>query len=148
MPHFYNLSNNNEPTLKKQDQDKFPATEIHAIAYYLFTESKGNLEGKDAYRLALENGLDWQLQLLDVDIKPLLTTEDKKAWDRLLPLLSPEEGGSLKAEDKEKLESLLKIVVAGAKHAPTCPTRTIATSAPCCSKCKPTPIGKRRPRSS
>jgi mono/diheme cytochrome c family protein len=51
MPHFYGLSTNNHEYLTNEalGQEKFPDAEIHAIAYYLFHESKGYLEGKDTY---------------------------------------------------------------------------------------------------
>src|SRR5262249_30603704 len=41
MPHFYDLSTNNHEYLKENNpaQEKYPDAEIHAIAYYLRTES-------------------------------------------------------------------------------------------------------------
>jgi len=64
MPHFYNLSTNS-PDVLPEDQRKFPATEVHAIAYYLLLESKLALESKDTYRLGLVKELDdLQRQLL------------------------------------------------------------------------------------
>lgn len=52
MPHFYGLSTNSHDYLAKEApaQAKFPDAEINAIAYYLMTESRGYLEGKDTYR--------------------------------------------------------------------------------------------------
>src|SRR5262249_9856106 len=55
MPHFYNLSTNH-PDVLPDDQKAFPATEVHAIAHYLFHESRGHLKGKDTYRTALLGG--------------------------------------------------------------------------------------------
>jgi mono/diheme cytochrome c family protein len=59
MPHFYGLSNNDAHRAEAlpAEQKKFPSTEIHAIAYYLFAESKGALEGKDTTRQYLESRL-------------------------------------------------------------------------------------------
>jgi cytochrome c peroxidase len=57
MPHFYGLSTNSEEALAGTGQEKFPATEIHAITHYLFAESKAALEGKDTYRQFLRQGL-------------------------------------------------------------------------------------------
>jgi mono/diheme cytochrome c family protein/cbb3-type cytochrome oxidase cytochrome c subunit len=56
MPHFYGLSNNT-PDALPDDQKKFPATEIHAIAYYLFAESKGAVGGEDTTRKFLAKRL-------------------------------------------------------------------------------------------
>jgi cbb3-type cytochrome oxidase cytochrome c subunit/mono/diheme cytochrome c family protein len=58
MPHFYNLSTNSEEALNGTGQEKFPAAEIHSIAYYLFEESKLSLDGKDTYRQALIKNLN------------------------------------------------------------------------------------------
>ena len=69
MPHFYNLSNDDlaalEATAAKDADGKiidrgqmdFPAAEIHSIAHYLLAESRQNLEGKDTYRIALQDRL-------------------------------------------------------------------------------------------
>jgi mono/diheme cytochrome c family protein len=69
MPHFYNLSNNTPNSRIEElpeDQKKFPDTEMHAIAYYLVTESQASLEGRDSARKALEGRLnDLQGQLGD-----------------------------------------------------------------------------------
>lgn len=54
MPHFYGLSNNNQEVLP-EDQKRFPDAEIAGIAYYLLSESKGNLEGKDTTRHTLKD---------------------------------------------------------------------------------------------
>jgi mono/diheme cytochrome c family protein len=58
MPHFYGLSTNNEAFLKENapEQAKFPATEIHGIAYYLFAESGKFLEGDETTRHTLLAG--------------------------------------------------------------------------------------------
>jgi len=40
MPHFYNVSNNSADSLKGTGQEKFPATEIHSIAYYLLARAR------------------------------------------------------------------------------------------------------------
>jgi mono/diheme cytochrome c family protein len=58
MPHFFGLSTNSEEALAKTapNQATFPSTEIHAIAYYLLTESKGSLKGEDFYREMLLKG--------------------------------------------------------------------------------------------
>src|SRR5262249_12115685 len=45
MPHFYNLSTNH-PDVLPDSQKKFPAAEIHGIAYYLFRESKDYVDDK------------------------------------------------------------------------------------------------------
>jgi mono/diheme cytochrome c family protein len=121
MPHFYNLSNNNEEALKDTKdpaQEKFPATEISSIAYYLLEESKAGLKGEDTYRKALEEGLDWQLLLLDVDVRPLATEQDKKDWDRLVEVFLPKDAkdSDIKDKDKDDLDRLMKIVIAGAKQ--------------------------------
>ncbi len=56
MPHFYNLSNDSKDGLP-DDQKDFPAAEIHSIAHYLLTESNRHLEGKDTYRVVMEDRL-------------------------------------------------------------------------------------------
>jgi len=43
MPHFY-LQPNNRPDVLPDEQRKFPDTEIHAIAHYLLTKSKQNVD--------------------------------------------------------------------------------------------------------
>jgi mono/diheme cytochrome c family protein/cbb3-type cytochrome oxidase cytochrome c subunit len=74
MPHFYNLSTNNPDVLPEQQKD-FPAAEIHSIAHYLFDESARSLEGKDTYRV----GLQQQLQLLQEKLKEgALDERDRK----------------------------------------------------------------------
>ncbi len=52
MPHFYGLSNNNHEFLAENApaQKDFPDAEIHAIAYYLFAESKKHLGADDTTR--------------------------------------------------------------------------------------------------
>src|SRR5262249_42605974 len=52
IPPFYHLSTNSKDALPA-DQKSFPATEIHSLAYYLFTESKAHARGEDSYRRAL-----------------------------------------------------------------------------------------------
>jgi cytochrome c2 len=56
MPHFYGLSNNREDVLPPEQQG-FPEAEVASIAYYLFSESKDYLSGKDKYRQANETRL-------------------------------------------------------------------------------------------
>ena len=56
MPHFYGLSNDSKDGLP-DDQKDFPAAEIHSIAHYLLTESNRHLEGKDTYRVVMEERL-------------------------------------------------------------------------------------------
>lgn len=82
MPHFYNLSNNNQDDLPK-DQKQYPATEIHSLAYYLLAESKASLEGKDTYRLALEGNLArWHKRLMQQEEeKGPLNVKEKKELD-------------------------------------------------------------------
>jgi mono/diheme cytochrome c family protein len=58
MPHFYGLSNNTAEGGLPDDQKTFPATEIHSIAYYLFSESKGALKGADTTREYLRKRLE------------------------------------------------------------------------------------------
>ncbi len=53
MPHFYNLSTNS-PDVLPEEQKNLPAAEMHAIAFYLFAESRDYLKGADKYRLANE----------------------------------------------------------------------------------------------
>ncbi|MBI1918606.1 MAG: c-type cytochrome, partial [Planctomycetes bacterium] len=52
MPHFYGLSTNNEQYLKENEtgQEDYPNAEIHSIAFYLRTESRGYLGGEDSTR--------------------------------------------------------------------------------------------------
>jgi cytochrome c2 len=52
MPHFFGLSTNSHEYLAREapGQEEFPNAEIHAIAYYLITESKKYLDGNDTYR--------------------------------------------------------------------------------------------------
>ena len=40
MPHYYGLSNNDEEALKGTGQEKFPSTEVHGIAHYMFATSR------------------------------------------------------------------------------------------------------------
>jgi cytochrome c2 len=77
MPHFYGLSNNSRASAEglPVDQQKFPTTEIHAIAYYLFAESKGALEGKDTTRQYLERRLNFLHGILK---KALLDDRNRK----------------------------------------------------------------------
>ena len=56
MPHFYGLSNDSKDGLPDA-QKNFPAAEIHSIAHYLLTESGRHLEGKDTYRVIMEDRL-------------------------------------------------------------------------------------------
>jgi mono/diheme cytochrome c family protein len=51
MPHFYGLSNNSPEALEGTGQEDFPDAEIHAVTYYLFSESKAWLKGQDKFRL-------------------------------------------------------------------------------------------------
>ncbi len=78
MPHFYGLSNDSEDVLP-EEQKKFPATEINAITYYLFTESQGNLKGNDTYRTTLKKqlqALQEQLKKEPLNVKSLKELED------------------------------------------------------------------------
>ncbi len=88
MPHFFGLSTNSEEELAKTapEQKTFPATEIHSIAHYLLTESKGFLDGKDFYREMLLKGkqnitaLESELQkngLPDKEVKELYDVSRK-----------------------------------------------------------------------
>jgi mono/diheme cytochrome c family protein len=92
MPHFFGLSTNNEKFLADNspkngpNQEIFPATEIHSIAFYLLTESKGFLDGKDFYREMLLKGkqnitaLETELQkngLPDKEVKELYDVSRK-----------------------------------------------------------------------
>ncbi len=76
MPHFYNLTNNkpSEADLP-EDQKKFPDAEMHSIAYYLFTESKGSIEAKDTTRLVVESEVR---RLQDIQVKQLLSEKERK----------------------------------------------------------------------
>src|SRR5262249_41651482 len=58
MPHFYGLSNNNAAALKGTGQEKFPDAEIDGIAFYLLTESKDYLGGKDKFTRAEEERIE------------------------------------------------------------------------------------------
>jgi mono/diheme cytochrome c family protein len=92
MPHFYGLSTNNRESLKQEreawekatgktdtnPQDDFPEAEIHSIAFYLFSESKGHLKAEDTYRKALlASQADGQSKLK----KGALTEKEKKDLD-------------------------------------------------------------------
>jgi mono/diheme cytochrome c family protein len=77
MPHFYNLSNNINVVLPK-DQQGFPEAEIHSIISYLFEASNDYLNGQDDYRrlnLEKQKKLEEQLKRRD---PPLLDVERKK----------------------------------------------------------------------
>jgi mono/diheme cytochrome c family protein len=52
MPHFFGLSTNSHEYLAQEapEQKDFPNAEVHAIAYYLMTESKRYLDGNDTMR--------------------------------------------------------------------------------------------------
>src|SRR5262249_22425220 len=52
MPHFFGLSTNSHEYLAREapGQEDFPNAEIHAIAYYLISESRKYLDGNDTYR--------------------------------------------------------------------------------------------------
>ena len=56
-------------------REDFPAAEIHSIARYLFAESAGNLEGKDTYRVQLQQQLHY---LQDKLSKEALDERDRK----------------------------------------------------------------------
>jgi mono/diheme cytochrome c family protein len=89
MPHFYNLTNNSPEGLPK-DQKDFPNAEIHSIAFYLFAESKANLEGKDTTRSVFaerQRELQGMLKrgpLTDRDLKSLLDVSRRLADIALL----------------------------------------------------------------
>src|SRR5262245_18847610 len=77
MPHFYGLRNNEVDALPN-GQKTFPATEIHAITYYLFAESQAHLKGQDTIRQTLER----RVKELQRDLKQQLLTE--RNWKDLL----------------------------------------------------------------
>jgi mono/diheme cytochrome c family protein len=124
MPHFYGLSNNDEAALKGTGQEKFPATEVHAIAHYLFAESKAHLEGKDTYRNALLKHVDGQSSLDDLQKQlktgPLSDRELKELNDLsrrfgdLALLSAPERKGAIhealgqQRQAQERLQELNK----------------------------------------
>ena len=55
MPHFYNQTNNRSDVLP-EDQKKFPDNEIHAVAYYLLTKSKQNVDDIKKYHTEKPEG--------------------------------------------------------------------------------------------
>jgi mono/diheme cytochrome c family protein len=74
MPHFYGLSNNTRDVLP-DDQKKFPDAEIHAVAHYLFAESKASLKGDDTWRNYLIDTIEKHQKALD---KGPIGDKDKK----------------------------------------------------------------------
>jgi mono/diheme cytochrome c family protein len=75
MPHFYGLSNNNEEALQGTGQEEFPNAEIHAITYYLLSESQAWLQGQDKFR---QDSLARQQDLQAKQKKESLTEQEKK----------------------------------------------------------------------
>jgi mono/diheme cytochrome c family protein len=74
MPHFYNLSTNS-PDVLPEDQQKFPATEISSIAYYLMKESQDYLNGTDRFR---KYNLERLKELEDFERRGLLSDKQAK----------------------------------------------------------------------
>lgn len=115
MPHFYGLSNNS-PDALPDPQKSFPDTEIAGIAYYLLSESKGNLEGKDTTRQTLTEIINKRQQELS---KGLLAEREWKelqdASRRLsdLALMSaPAQAGEINrlvATQRQKQDSLQEL---------------------------------------
>jgi mono/diheme cytochrome c family protein len=101
MPHFYGLSNNNPDQLSDElpgdsqlpkDQKIFPDTEIEAVTYFLFEQSKTYLDNvqerqkadkKDPAAKAKDQA---RLNLLEA--KGRLSDEEKKEMDHLLELMN------------------------------------------------------------
>jgi mono/diheme cytochrome c family protein len=75
MPHFYGLSNNNKEALEGTSQEEFPNAEIHAITYYLFSESQKYLNGSDTFRQAL---LSRKKELEELQANNLISDAQKK----------------------------------------------------------------------
>jgi mono/diheme cytochrome c family protein len=109
MPHFYNVSNNtpDDPYQPLPDDQKtFPATEIHSIAYYLFAESQGNLQGKDTVRQFLASRLNelqgiLKKELLDDRNRKELTDLSRRLLDLSL-LSAPVRAGEINADAAEQ----------------------------------------------
>lgn len=79
MPHFYNLANN-VPDALPDDQKKFPDTEIHSIAYYLFRESRDYLAGKDTARQFL---VDRKKYLEDLKNRQLISEAQRRELEEV-----------------------------------------------------------------
>ena len=69
----------NLPEVLPDDQKEFPATEIHAIAYYLFRESRDLLQGKDTSLRLLQ---DREKDLKDKARRGLASDQEKRQRTR------------------------------------------------------------------
>lgn len=88
MPHFYNLSNNRKDVLPASQKD-FPDAEIHALAYYLFRESRDYVAGKDT---AFQANSDRQRELQDKRKDHIISESEKRELEevtRRLELMKP-----------------------------------------------------------
>jgi cbb3-type cytochrome oxidase cytochrome c subunit len=84
MPHYYGLSNNDEEALNGTGQEKFPATEIHGIAHYLFNASREVVAriGKPA-----DPALKARVDVLEAKGATKLTADEKTELDDAKDLL-------------------------------------------------------------
>ncbi|HYV34526.1 MAG TPA: c-type cytochrome, partial [Gemmataceae bacterium] len=94
MPHYYGLSNNDAAALDKTGQEKFPATEIHGIAHYLFKSSGQYLgmldEAHNAAKVQELKALSAKLQQ-KLDKKEALTDEETRQLQSAKSILALQE---------------------------------------------------------
>lgn len=110
MPHFYNLGTNDATALAGSGQELFPAAEIHAIAHYLLSESKGSLTLQEQNRLAWQKTQDRLLREIfagkapsEEERKLLRTTQEKLTHLALLTV--PTQSSRINAQS-EQIRSL------------------------------------------
>lgn len=102
MPHFYGLSNNH-PDVLPADQKDFPATEIHALAAFLMSESSSYLKGSDKFRLTQEaRQKDLQQFAKDGTISEPQQRELEEVTRRLERNVKPQPLADLPAKFNEK----------------------------------------------
>lgn len=96
MPHFYMQANNSPEALAGTGQEKFPDAEINAIAYYLLTKSKQQVDELTKYHTETAAARQADAAAIEAD-KTKVTDAEKKLADP-----------KLKDADKPKLEAELK----------------------------------------
>jgi cytochrome c2 len=123
MPHFY-LQPNNRPDVLPEDQKKFPDNEIHAIAHYLLTKSKENVDeikkyhGEKPEARQADAALAAKLhgQIADADKK--LADPKVKDGDKIKSEITAWQAQLAAVQEKIKQrDEMLKLAAAVSQHA-------------------------------
>ena len=111
MPHFYMQANNNPEALAGTGQEKFPDTEINAIAYYLLTKSKQHVDELTKYHTETAKARQDEAKSVE-DAKKKVADAEKQLAD---PKLKDPEKQKIEANRKQ-FQQDLSAAEARAKH--------------------------------